>query len=419
MRKEKMKLTQYTKLFFMALVILTAPALSASRSSGEGGSYGSDNSAEPTPTLASSGSAPKVQANGRKGFLETLHRHITLGSTIPDNGDVNPYAVVVAPVSAGTIQKDDVLISNFNAISNLQGTGTSIMDYRPSTKKMTLFAELPKKLPQSPVGVGLTTAMTMLKNGWVIVGSMPSTDGTTKTKGDGCLLVLDSNGHLVSVWSGPTINGPWGDMAVIDNGDSAILFISMAGFDVPGPDVTDPKTGYPPILHSSTVLRIKLSIPKGKPPVLVDQTVIGSGFSQRSDRDNFLFGPTGLVLSSDQKTLYVTDGLDNLIAAIDNPAVRADSAGTGRVVTQNGQLAWPLAMVMTSEGHLLVCNGKDGKAVEVDPATGQQIYAQWIDPDQAQSPPGNGDLFGLALTPDGKAFYYVQDDTNTLMESIP
>ena len=414
-----MKRKQYTLLVLLIAVMVAGPSLSASRESGQEGNRDSDYSSGPTPTEQTSGPTPTGQVKGRRGFLETIHRHITLASTIPDNGDVNPYAVVVAPVSAGTIEKGDVLVDNFNAISNLQGTGTSIMDYRPSTKQMTLFAVLPKKVPQCPVGVGLTTAMAMLKSGWIIVGSGPSTDGTTATKGDGCLFVLDPKGHLVSVWSGPTINVPWGDMAVIDNGDSAILFISMAGFDVPGPDVTDPKTGYPPILHKSTVLRLRLNIPQGKPPELVDQTVIGSGFSQRADRDNFLFGPTGLVLSQDQKTLYVTDGLDNLIAAISDPATRTDSAGTGRVVTQNGQLAWPLAMAMTNEGHLLVCNGKDGKAVEVDPVTGQQIYAQWIDPDQAQTPPGNGDLFGLAMTPDGTGFYYVQDDTNTLMEAIP
>ena len=48
----------------------------------------------------------------------------------PDNGDLNPYAIVVAPVSSGNIQKGDVLVDNFNDISNLQGTGTTIVDYR-------------------------------------------------------------------------------------------------------------------------------------------------------------------------------------------------------------------------------------------------------------------------------------------------
>ena len=349
-----------------------------------------------------------------RGFLETIHRHTTLTSTVTDNGDLNPYAVVVAPVSAGKIEKEDVLVDNFNNISNLQGTGTTIVGYRPSTRQSYLFARLPQSLPQCPGGVGLTTAMTMLKTGWVLVGSTPSKDGTTATKGDGCVLVLDPQGRLVAAWSGPTINDPWGNMAVVDNGSSAILFISMAGFGLQGPGVIDPGTGIPVVQRRATVLRLEVSIPDGKPPVLVSQTVIGDGFAHRADTDNFLLGPTGLALSPDN-TLYVTDGLDNVITAIPNATTRTDSAGTGRVVTRDGLLSWPLAMAWSPEGHLLVCNGKDGRLVEVDPVAGRQIYAQWINNDQAQSPPGNGDLFGIAMTPDNRGFYYVMDDVNTLM----
>jgi len=355
-------------------------------------------------------------ADPAKGFLETVHRHVTLTSTVTDNGDLNPYAVVVAPVGAGKIQKDDILVDNFNNISNLQGTGTTIIDYNPTTKQTRLFAKLPQKLPECPGGIGLSTAMVMLKSGWVIVGSTPSTDGTTKTKGDGCLIVLNPEGQVAAVWAGPTINDPWGNIAAIDRGDSATLFISMAGFDLPGPDVRDPATGYPVIVRKATVLRLELTITPGQPPVLRDQTVIADGFAQRADRDNFLFGPTGLALAPDG-TLYVTDGIDNQITAIADAATRTESAGTGRLVTENGLLAWPLAMVMTEGGHLLVCNGRNGQVVEVDPIAGKQLYAQWIDADQAQTPPGNGDLFGIALTPDGKGFYYVEDDVNTLMVS--
>lgn len=353
-----------------------------------------------------------------KGLLETIHRHKFLTSTIPDNGDVNPYAVIVAPVSAGTIEKDDVLVDNFNNISNLQGTGTTIIRYRPSTKETKLFAQVPQKLKDCPGGVGLTTAMTMLKSGWVIVGSTPSTDGTTRTKGDGCLLVFDASGHHVATWAGPTINGPWGNMATIDRGDSATLFISMAGFGVPSPDVLDPETHYPVIVHQATVLRLDLTIPEGKPPILQSQTVIGNGFSQRADLANFLLGPTGLALGSDD-TLYVTDGLDNEITAISEASTRTTSAGKGKLVTKDGLLAWPLAMVMTTQGHLIVCNGKNGQVVEIDPVAGKQIYAHWLNTNQAQSPPGNGNLFGITLTLDGKSFYYVEDDINSLRLATP
>jgi len=360
--------------------------------------------------------ADRARAEGAQGLLETIHKHITRTSTVTDNGDLNPYAIVVAPVSAGKIQKDDVLVDNFNNLSNLQGTGTTIVDYSPSTKKTTLFAKVPQNLRQCPGGVGLTTAMTMLKSGWVIVGSTPSTDGTTRTRGDGCLLAFDSNGQLAATWTGPNINGPWGNMATVDNGTTATLFVSMAGFDIPGPQVRDPDTGYPVTINKATVLRIELSIPAGQPPTITNQTVIANGLPARADRDVFMIGPTGLALTA-SGALYVSDGVGNQIVAIPDATTRRDSAGTGRTVTRDGLLKRPLALALTADGHLLACNAKNGQLVEVDPATGKQLYSQWIDTNQAQSPPGNGDLFGIAMTPDLQGFYYVEDDMNTLMEA--
>ncbi len=351
-----------------------------------------------------------------QGFLETVHRHATLTSTVTDNGDLNPYAVIVAPVTSGRIQKDDVLVDNFNNISNLQGTGTTIVGYRPSTRDTYLLAKLPQTLPNCPGGVGLTASMTMLTSGWIIVGSTPSRDGTTATKGSGCFIVLDSRGRFITAWSGAQINDPWGNLATIDHGTTATIFASQAGDGLPSPAVIDPATHLPVIVHKASVLRLDLAIAPGQPPRIVNETTIATGFAQRADRDNFLLGPTGLALAPDG-TLYVTDGLDNVIVAIPDAPTRTTSAGTGRVVTQGGLLSWPLAMTLTPQGHLLVCNGKDGRLVEVDPVAGRQIYAQWINNDQAQSPPGNGDLFGIAMAPDNKGFYYVMDDVNTLMRA--
>ncbi len=349
--------------------------------------------------------------------LESLRHHTTLASTIPDNGDLNPYAVVVAPVTAGKIRQGDVLVDNFNNISNLQGTGGSIVDYNPSARSTTLFAKLPQTLPQCPGGVGLSTAMTILKSGWVIVGSTPSTDGTMATKGPGCLLVFDSNGQLATVWTGTHINDPWGNMAVVDNGSKATLFVSMSVYDVPGPDTRDPATGQPVIVNKATVLRIQLAIPPSGPPKVTSQTVIASGFAQRADKDVFLIGPTGLALIG--STLYVSDAIENRIVAIPDALTRTSSAGTGRTVTSGGLLQRALALCTTADGHILATNGKNGQVVEFDPASGKQLAAQWIDSNQAQSPPGNGDLFGLAMVPDGSGFYYVEDDTNMLAKATP
>lgn len=344
-----------------------------------------------------------------KGLLETLHRNALLINTTPDNGDQNPYAIVVAPVSAGTIKQGDVLVDNFNNAANLQGLGTTIVDYHPDTKQMSLFATIPRDLKSCPGGVGLSTAMTMLKSGWVIVGSTPSNDGTTNTKGAGCLVVLDSQGKVASTIVSPNINDPWGNMAVVDNGDHASLFVSNGGFGVGGAD------GNPPVFKQATVLRLDLDIPEGKVPTVKQETVVGSGFGAQADKGVFLVGPTGLALSPDNAKLYVSDAIGNRITEIDEPLTRDSSGGVGRQITADGLLHRPLALVATSAGHLLTTNGLNGQVVEIDPVEGKQIYARWIDTDKAQSPPGNGDLFGLAMTPAGDGFYYVQDDVNTLM----
>ena len=351
--------------------------------------------------------APALAATG---YLETIRHHITLGSTVPANGDQNPYAIVVAPVTAGKIHKDDVLVDNFNDRNNLQGLGTTIVTYTPATKTWTQFAALPRHLPSCPGGIGLTTAMTMLRSGWVIVGSLPSTDGTTATKGTGCLVVLDANGNLAGTITDPNINGPWGNMAVIDRGDHATLFLSNTGFGVGA------ATDSSPVVNQANVVRIELAIAAGRVPTVTNTTVIADGFGEQADRGVFIIGPTGLALAPDG-ALYVADSVGNSINRIDDAATRTTSAGRGTVVTRDALFKRPLALAIAPNGHLLTTNGLNGQVVEIDPASGQQLYAQWIDTDKAQTPPGSGDLFGIAMKPAGDGFYYVEDDMNTLVSA--
>lgn len=49
-------------------------------------------------------------------------------STVPVNGDVNPYGVAFVPQdfpTGGILNPGDILVSNFNNALNLQGTGTN------------------------------------------------------------------------------------------------------------------------------------------------------------------------------------------------------------------------------------------------------------------------------------------------------
>lgn len=344
-------------------------------------------------------------AHADEGFLQNLHRHTLVTPTIARNGDQNPYAIVVSPIDAGTLHKNDVLITNFNDSANLQGLGTTIMDWNPATRQLTNFASVPRHLASCPGGIGFTTAMTILKSGWVIVGSLPSQDGTTATKGPGCLLILDSKGAVAGTIAGPNINGPWGNMAVIDNGSTATLFVSMTGFGVGAPGQ--------PVVNKATVLRLQLAVPASGPPTVTGQTVVASGFGERADKDVFVIGPTGLALGAGG-TLYVSDAIGNRVAAIADAPTRTTDAGTGTDVTKGALLKRPLAMINAPNGHLLVVNGLNGQVVEIDPVAGRQLYAQWVDPNRAQQPPGSGDLFGIALTPEGTGFYYVEDELAVL-----
>jgi sugar lactone lactonase YvrE len=353
------------------------------------------------PCLAATSAQPPA-------FLDSIHRQTTLTSTVPENGDQNPYAIVVAPASAGVIEKDDVLVTNFNNDGNLQGLGTTIVAYNPTTKKLKTFASLPRNLAGCPGGVGLTTAMTMLKSGWVIVGSAPSADGTTATKGPGCLIVLNADGKVASIIANDAINMPWGNMATVDEGDSATIFVSNTGFGVGSPD------GDPRVVNQQTVVRLKLSIKSGEAPQVVSQTVVASGFGAQPNKDVFVIGPTGLALAPDGR-LYVSDATGNRITAIWDALTRDHTAGLGRTVTKDGLLQRPLAMAWAPNGHLLVVNAQNGQVVEVNPANGEQLKARWIDPNKAQKPPGSGDLFGIALTPAGDGFYFVEDENNTLV----
>lgn len=52
-----------------------------------------------------------VQASGAS-FLGKFHTISTIVSTVPTNGDVNPYGVAVVPNSIGKLTKGNILVSN-------------------------------------------------------------------------------------------------------------------------------------------------------------------------------------------------------------------------------------------------------------------------------------------------------------------
>ncbi|WP_236654538.1 hypothetical protein [Streptacidiphilus anmyonensis] len=333
--------------------------------------------------LTVAGASP---AGAAGSFLGGLHRISTVASTVPGNGDVNPYGTAVVESSVGRLHRGDVLVSNFNNVKNLQGTGTTIVEVAPGGR-VRQFARIDANHPPGscPGGIGLTTALAVLPGGWVVVGSLPTTDGTAATAKAGCLLVLDSRGHVRETLAGHGINGPW-DMTAASFGDTTDLFVTNV---LNGTVAAGGRT-----VHRGTVLRITLNRCGDDPPAWVDTRVIGSGFPERTDPAALVVGPTGVGLGR-HGTLYVADTAANRITAIPDALHRDRSAGIGRVISKGGHLNGPLGLAISPREDVLTVNAGDGNIVETTPH-GDQIA--WRQLDASGTPPGAGALFGLAVS---------------------
>jgi hypothetical protein len=336
-------------------------------------------------------------------YLRQFHTLTTIASTVPANGDQNPYGVWIVRDTIGRLRRGNILVSNFNNKANLQGTGRTIVQITPRGRR-TVFANInPKTLPgPCPGGVGLTTALTVLPFGWVIVGSTPSRDGTVATTRPGCLIVLNSRGQVKETISGQGINGPW-DSTVVITGHQAQLFVTNV--------LNGTKAANGKVVRRGTVLRITLSCCSASaPPARIKTTRIGGGYPQRSDPTAFLLGPTGVHIGQ-QNVLYVAETLTSRIFKIPNALTRTTSAGQGILLTKGGRLNLPLGLALAPSSNVLTVNGGDGRIVETTPE-GVQIFSRFLD--TSGSPPGAGALFGLAVLPGRGGVYFVDDAQNTL-----
>ena len=357
-------------------------------------------------------------ARAEEPTLNALRQVSSIASTVPVNGDVNPYGVAIVPRSVGRLHQGHVLVSNFNNQSNLQGTGTTIVQVARDGNVQLFAAIDPTKLPgPCPGGVGLTTALVALRAGWVIVGSLPTSDGTAATAKAGCLIVLDANGTPVETFAGAPINGPW-DMTAADAGVFAVLFFTNV--------LNGTVAGKGQVVNQGTVVRASLLLRPGRPPVAQSMTVIASGLPERTDPSALVIGPTGVALGfgpgcqaeawndclgGGAPVLYVADTLSNRIATVSDPFARASSAGLGGTLSANGSLKGPLGTTVTDDQHVLAVNSGNGVITEIAP-DGTQLAHERLD--NTGSPPrGAGNLFGLQIKGERHVFF-VDDGSNTL-----
>jgi hypothetical protein len=317
-------------------------------------------------------------------------------STVPANGDINPYGVAFVPrgfPAGGAIAAGDVLVSNFNNSGNLQGMGTTIIKLTPtgpiaiSGAAVTYFS--------SPLA-GLTTALGVLRGGFVLVGNLPTTDGSFATIGQGAIQVLDAHGSVVATWADPVfLDGPW-DLAIEDNGSTAHVFVSN--------------------VLNGTVSRLDVSVSSAGVTVL-KKTTIATGYTHVPNDAALILGPTGLAFDRATSRLYVASTNDNAVYSIADANDRSTSVDLGTLVFSGTQLRGPLALSLAPNGDLLAANGDAVNADVLHPSEIVEFTTKGRFVREYNVDSGQGGAFGIATALNGSApFNYaaIDDVTNSL-----
>jgi DNA-binding beta-propeller fold protein YncE len=336
--------------------------------------------------LCAIGLTPAIAGESILAQLPTSPERIV--STVPPNGDGNPYGVAFVPPGfreGGPLAPGDILVSNFNSSSGVQGTGTTIVNVAPGGKVSVFF--------QGQTGLGLTTALGVLRAGFVLVGNVPAPSGTAE---QGSLLVIDRFGHLVTTLANATsLDGSW-DLTVNDLGDFAQIFVSN--------------------VLNGTVTRFNVFLGGGNFHLL-GAAQIAHGYAFAPNSAAVVVGPTGLAFNPFDGVLYVASTDDNAIFAIPFAAFTNQDANKGVLVYQdNTHLHGPLGLALAPNGNLITANGDavfaggtQNELVEFTPQ-GKFVAQFQVDPGPA------GAAFGLAITGfgDNIRFAAVNDNQNQL-----
>jgi hypothetical protein len=266
-------------------------------------------------------------------------------STIPANGDLNPYGVAFVPAnfpSGGPLAPGDILVSNFNGKSNVQGTGKTIVSITPNGAQSLFFKGV------TPPRLGLTTALGVLSSGFVIVGNLPTNKAGAPLQGS--LIILDRHANVIKTLTSSTLlDGPW-DLTISENGSMAQVFVSC--------------------VLNGTVTRIDLST-SGGTITIVDMVSIASGYKFGLNSSALVVGPTGLAYDASVDLLYVASTADNEIFGVLGAGKATSANGPGTVVYQdNTHLHGPLGLAIAPNGNLI---SAQGDAINADPAQQSEI----------------------------------------------
>ncbi len=322
-------------------------------------------------------------------MLKLLTKKVVIGSAVdPKNGAQNPYGLAIAPIDSGAFKAGDLVICNFNAKSNVQGTGKSIVALHPEPGSSPTHVSADKSL-------GGCNAVALGGDDTIWASSMVANDNP----------VIDPTGKLIVNISGKPFNQPWGQI------------------------FAQPKSGAPAFYETNagtgTIVRINLA-------ATFTYDVIGKGFPVNHGKPGTALAPSGLAYDSSIDTLYFVDGQNNTLVAFNDvskiPAggIRAKdhgmkfagpSAANARIVFSGKPLNGPISTALLPNGNIVAGNtlDPDGKNLMIEiSAAGKLLAVRNVDKGPA------GTLFGMVATgtKNSNTKIYFNDDNDNNVQVL-
>ncbi len=342
------------------------------------------------PSTASQSTMTQIKTLGHTvspdvSFLKQLKKQTVIGSTLdPVNGAQNPYGLTIAPSTNGAFTAGDLVVCNFNAKSNVQGTGKSIIALHPTP------GSTPTHVSSDATLKGCD-ALALSPSDTIWAASMVANDNP----------VLDSTGGLIQNIKGKPFKQPWGQVFAQPMSGSPAFYATNAG--------------------TGTIVRINLGSQ-------FTYDVIGKGFPVNHGKPGTALAPSGLAYDPSVDTLYFADGQNNTIVAFKDvtniPAggIKAEnngmkfsgpSAKDARIVFSGNPLNGPISTALLPNGNLVVGNtlDPDGKNLMIEiSAAGKLLDVRNVDKGDA------GSIFGMVVTgttlSDTKIYFNDDNDTN-------
>lgn len=343
----------------------------------------------PSQTMgAASQSTGQTRPDVNVSVLKLLTRQRVIGSTVdPSLHQLNPYGLSVAPSTNGDFTKGDLVVCNFNASSNVQGTGYTIVALHPKDGSQPTLVSKDRVLKGC-------NALALAPDDTIWAAAFKANDNP----------VLSSSGQLIANITGKPFDHPFGQIYAPRGGASGAPVF------------------YETNARSGTVVRINLGSS-------FTYDVIATGFAINRGKPGSIFGPSGLAYDNDNDTLYIVDGTNNTVVAFSSvstiPAGGIEvekggmsfggpSASQARLVFAGAPLNGPISSALLFNGNLVIGNtgNNAGRNVMVEMTPhGRILSTKNVDKG------ASGSIFGMVATGNNSQdvrLYYNDDNHNNL-----